>query len=500
MVDRAPSDGGNSSLQSITRGASLHFVGKVISNGLGFLLNLLLTRGLGAALYGIYAYALTLISFAVIFSRLGTGKAILRFLPAYEDNSCRRNQILGLAYLTALVGSTVAGIVLYIVAPLVSEYTLDNPLLVNVIRIFAIILPFKALIELTNAVFRGLERMELQVFTNDIVRPLVKILLVSIALVVGYSLQGVVVALATASILVAVVALSILLTRTSLRPDLINRQSKKHVVEFYNFSVPLTMKDVGQYLYKRVDILMVGFFLLEADVGVYQVALLIAGLLTLPLNAFNQLFPPVASRLHSNGNVQELNSVYKRVTRWTLTLSIPPALVALLYSRELLSVFGPEFPTGAIVLILFVIAQLTNCAVGPSGFVLMMTEHQYLNMLNQWLLGILNVILNYVLILEFGLIGAALATAGVLAFINVVRLVEVWYTERLFPYSLQYWKPLLAGILSGIFMYTLSIPFDAYVLLVIGTVAGFLVYGVLLYSFGIENEDREFLRTILAAE
>ncbi len=500
MGDTTASDEEESSVQSITRGASLHFVGKIASNGLEFLLNLLLTRGLGAALYGIYAYALTLISFVVIFSRLGTGKSILRFLPAYEDNLHRQNRILGLAYLTALVGSTVAGIVLYTVAPLVSEYTLDNPLLVDVIRIFAIVLPFKALIELTNAVFRALERMELQVFTNDIVRPLMKLLLVGIALVVGYSLQGVIVALAIASILVAVVALSILLTRTPVQPNLITRRSNKDMFEFYNFSVPLTLKDVGRYMYKRIDILMVGFFLLEADVGVYQVTLLVAGFLALPLGAFNQLFPPVASRLYSNGNVQELNSIYKRVTRWTLTLSIPPALVALLYSSELLAIFGPEFPAGATVLILFTIAQLTNCAVGPSGYVLMMTDHQYLNMFNQWTLGILNIILNYIFILEFGLIGAALATAGVLALINVVRLVEVWYTEGLFPYSGVYWKPLLAGILSGILMYTVSTLFDGYVLLFIGTIAGFLVYGVLLYSFGIENEDSEMFRTILDKE
>jgi O-antigen/teichoic acid export membrane protein len=239
---------------------------------------------------------------------------------------------------------------------------------------------------------------------------------------------------------------------------------------------------------------MVGFFLVETEVGIYQISLLVAGLLTLPLGGFSQLFPSVASRLYSNGKTSELNAVYKRITRWSLTSAIPIGLMTLLYSEEILAIFGPNFPTGSSVLIFFTIAQLTNCAVGPSGFLLMITDHQYINMLNQWTLGVLNVALNYILILEFGLIGAALATATVLGFINIVRVIQVQYFEDMFPYTKSILKPILSGLITSVPMYTLTLFYDGYVLLVIGGVTGICCFALLLLIFGIEEDDREFFQ------
>jgi O-antigen/teichoic acid export membrane protein len=448
-------------------------------------------------LYGIYAYATTFTSLSVVLARFGTGKSLLRFIPAYEDNPPYRNHLVGLAYLTALLGSVLFGIALYFLAPVISGVTLDNPLFVVVLRIFALVLPFNTVIKLTNAVFRGLKQLEYQVVLADIVHPVTQIGVVTIGLLLGYSLLGVVASLAVGAILVCLVAVSLLYARTPLRPDLGPPQTGTGVREFYSYSVPLTLKDVGSILYKRIDILMVGFFLAEASVGIYRIAVLVSGVLVLPLNAFNQLFPPVASQLYTDGDVTELQSVYETVTRWTLTVAIPPTLVAVLYSPELLAVFGSEFSEGGLVLTLFAVSQLTNCAVGPSGYLLMMTDHQYLTMTNQWLLGALNVVLNYVFIMEFGLIGAALATAGVLSFINIIRVFEVWYTEGMTPYSTAYWKPLTAGVLSGTVMAALSTIVTGYVLLVVGAFVGGLVFVGMLFLIGIEQEDREFFAQVV---
>ncbi len=55
---------------------------------------------------------------------------------------------------------------------------------------------------------------------------------------------------------------------------------------------------------------MVGFLLAESTVGINRIAVLISGLLTLPLSVFNPLFPPVVSQLCTEGEVSELQSVY----------------------------------------------------------------------------------------------------------------------------------------------------------------------------------------------
>jgi len=497
MSDSSTDAGTRSPLSSITRGASLHFFGRLLSTGLRFVLNLVLTRSLGPALFGIYAYTRTLMSFIVIVARFGTGKSLLRFIPKYEEDPERRNRTVGLAYLTAVAGSAFLGGSLYFAAPLVSSLTLKSALLVTTLRVFAIVLPFNAVMKLTHAVFRGLELLEYQVLVENVAYPVVQLGVVVAAVALGYSLLGVVAALAVGLVLVSFLCLALLYTRTSVRPQASVSSSRMELSEFYSYSIPLTMKDLGSLLYNRVDILMIGFFLAETAVGVYRISVLVATILALPLGAFNQLFPPVASRLYMNDEMDELEQVYETITRWALTVTIPPALVMILYSAELLRVFGAEFTVGGLVLTLFAVAQLTDSAVGPSGFLLLMTDHQYLNMTNQWLLGVLNVVFNYVLIQELGLIGAAVVSAGVLTLINVLRVVEVWYTEGLVPYSTSFWKPVGAGLGAGLVMASLSRVLDGYALLVGGSLVGGCVFVSLLLAFGIEQHDLDFFADLV---
>lgn len=484
------------SLQSITRGAGLFFIGSIISNALSLFINLFLTRGLGPSLYGIYAYGNTIISIILSISLLGTGKSILRFLPEYEKTTAKQNAVLGLAYLTALISSIIMGLVLYSIAPFITKLTLENPILTDVLRILALILPFNTLANLTNSVFRGIERLEYQVAIDNIVLPSVRILFIGAALLLGYSLIGVMIAVAAATVFVFMVAILALLTKTDLRPKITKPYNQKR--RFYNFSLPLTLRDMGSILYNRVDILMVGFFLADSSVGIYKIAIVLATVLVIPLGGFNQIFVPVASRLYSKNEMEELELVFAIVTRWTLTLAFVPALGMIIYRREVLTFFGDEFTTGGTVLLLVAIAQLTNIATGPNDSVLMMTNHQYMTLANQWAIGILNAVFNYIFILQFGLIGAALATASVLAGMNIIRMGELWYLERLFPYSFEFWKPLTAAIGSGLVMVSWGFVANGYALIIVGGSSGLLTYVVLLYLFGIETNDREFFEKILA--
>lgn len=78
--------------------------------------------------------------------------------------------------------------------------------------------------------------------------------------------------------------------------------------------------------------------------------------------------------------------------------------------------------------------------------------------------------------------------------INVLTVLEVWYTEGLFPYSQEFLKPLLAGGIAGVTMYLLSGVFSGYVLLVVGGGCGTLVFVLTLLYLGIEQDDKEFFK------
>jgi O-antigen/teichoic acid export membrane protein len=125
-----------------------------------------------------------------------------------------------------------------------------------------------------------------------------------------------------------------------------------------------------------------------------------------------------------------------------------------------------------------------------------MTGHQYLSMINHWTLGILNVILNYLFLITFGIIGAAVATALVLATINIIRLIEVWSFERLFPYDLSFVKPLSAGLLVTPIFYLSKMHLSGLFSLIIGGLVGFCFYFGVLFLLGLEKQDQELIDRI----
>lgn len=497
MADSTESSSSFSSIRSVTRGASVFFVGTSINNVQRFLINLLLTRTLGTTLYGVYTYGITLMTVSSVFTNLGTNQSLLRFIPEYEDDSARQNRIIGLASLTTFVASIVVAAVAFVAAPVVTDLTLNNPMMTDVIRLFAIVLPFKELGETIGYVFQSVEMQGHQMLTSSVGLQAFRLAAIAVAIALGAAFIGIIAAMIVAWIVAFGFGLLLLFSRTSFRPTF-GGSSKDELVEFYNFSAPLTLTQAGSVLQSRVDILMVGFFLSGSAVGIYNVAAVLSRFLTMPLTGFSKLFPPIASGLYARGEIAELESVYSQITRWSFTLSLLPSIAMVIYADEALSIFGEEFVAGSGVLILFVVGQLTNAAVGPSGYVLMMTNHQYLTMLNQWVLGVSNVVLNYVFITNFGIIGAALATAGTMTVINLIKVGQVWYMEGLMPYSFAFGKPVVAGVVAAGVMYACTMFLSGLVLLVAGSAVGTVVYAGVMFVNGIETEDREFFADIAA--
>jgi len=485
-------DGWRSSVQSVAHGAAFDVVGKVLITGLGFLITLLVTQALGVRLYGIYTYGKRLTMTVGMFTNLGSDMSSVKYISANTDDPSKQNLVLGLAYTTTLVVSVAVAAVGYLFAAQINAWTIEDPLFVTVLQLFAIAVPFQAVTMIAISAFRGLERPIEQTLVK-LGRPVGVLIGIGGAILAGGTLIGVAAGFAVGAVLVCGFSLALLYTRSSLRPK--GRPAVSDLRSFYNFSLPFTFSRAGAILYSRIDVFMIGIFLRSNAVGVYSIAVLIGGILTIPLAGLNQLFPSVTSRLHAEEDYETLQTVYRMVTRWSLTVALAIAAPLVLYRRTVLSVFGPEFVAGATVLVVFACGQLINAAAGPSNDILTMTDHQYLVLVNHWLFGVANVVLNYYLILEFGLIGAAVATASVLAGLNIVRVVEVWILEDLFAYSLSLWKPFASTLAATAVMALLGRTLSGLPLVLGGGTLGLLTFGLSLYGLGIEARDRE-----LAAE
>lgn len=481
------------SLASIAHGSGVYFVAYVFARIAGFLLNVLLARLLGTTQYGFYAYANTLVS---IFSRVteaGTGPALLRYLPTSEIDVKQR--ITTLAYLTVVVVGLVVVVAIWIFASSISLFTLDDNLFVTVLKILSFLIPLDALIRVTSNAFRGLELPSYQLGISKVLRPLARLCGVAIAVFFGLPVVGVVTILILASLLTLMVAIVLLISRTYLVPRLnINRENAS---SFYSHAVPLSVADLGTILYRRVDLLMVGYFLAASSVGVYNIAIILTRFVTFPLSAVGQVFPAVASRAYQNDDHDELQLIYAVVTRWSFTGGALIAAATVVFRIELLSLFGEEFVVGQSVMIVYVIGQLANGLTGPSNYLLMMTDNQYIVLGNKLIFSIGNVGLNAYLIPKYGIVGAALATGFVFTVQSFAELVELWHFERFFPFQLKFLKPLVSVSLAAATMWLLRPLLDGLWGVIGGALIGAVVAGVVLIMSGVEEEDKKLLLRLI---
>jgi O-antigen/teichoic acid export membrane protein len=160
------------------------------------------------------------------------------------------------------------------------------------------------------------------------------------------------------------------------------------------------------------------------------------------------------------------------------------------FGREILAVFGATYTQGYVPLVVYLGGILVGSAVGATGWLLLMTEHQYARMLLDWLLAGLNVTLTYVFITRFGLVGAALGTSLAISVQNGIQVVLLRRFEGLWPFDRTFIRPILAGSIASGLMATVRIPLDGGFAVVSGTLLGVIAYIGILWLIGIDARDQ----------
>ena len=446
-----------------------------------------LTRGLGPVAYGVYALAWRI---AQVLSRLvtfGSVPALQRFLPAADD-SLERSRVAGLAYATTLGFGSVIAIGVWLLAPQINANTVVEPAFTPAMRLFGLLVGLLGLVMIVAAIFRAIGSARGEVLFNKLLRPSARLLGATLALALGYSVVGVAGAMVACLFALVVIGVPSSIYSTGIVPRI--RGIRSEIRRFYNHAGPVAMSSLGKVFQNRVDILLVGALLTAVDAGTYNLVLVLVSIAWIPLLSFNQLLPPVASDLYADDQMETLNAVYSSATRLIVTTVVPFLAVLGVYGEQLLGVFGPTYARGYVPLVVYLGGVFVGSAVGATGWLLMMTDHQYARMLLDWVLAALNIVLTYAFTVRFGLAGAALGTSLAIATQNGLQVLLLRRFEGLFPFDQTFLKPLVAG--GGMIATMLAVRalVPGLIAVGVGTLVGLVSYLFGLLALGVDPRDR----------
>ncbi|MBX0296634.1 polysaccharide biosynthesis C-terminal domain-containing protein [Haloarcula nitratireducens] len=479
---------------SITKLVSIAFLGGLIGRGFRYGFSVTIARGLGLDALGIFAFGMVVMKGAGVFARVGLDSAANKYIPIYrgQDDAERLNGTVLLCLLIPLLVGTIVAVLLYFGRGVIHStvgVTFDptTQLFIAGIPLFAVMMVG------VNATY-GLNETKYSVYIRDFGQSGVGIVLIAIGAFIFSDLNALVVGYLASIVIGVGLAVVFLLREDALRFDV---QPVFEYREILAFALPLTFAASIQYLVSWTDILVLGVFVPATPIGRYQAAYQTSVLLLIVLQSANSVFPPLASELHDSGKRAELNRVYTAVTRWVTYLTVLGFAFVAIYAADILSIFGTDARSAQTALIILAAGQMISAIVGPTGYLLIMTDYERLTLVNNGLAALLNLVLNVVLIQTYGILGAAIATGISLATMNILRLAEVWYFLEIHPYSRRYWKGGIAIAASIVVLFLGKLlPISSLPRAILAGAVALGLFGIVIWRLGFDDLDAALVEAI----
>jgi O-antigen/teichoic acid export membrane protein len=425
--DRTPRDGLSTESRRHIRGSSLLLVGKVLSAGTNFGIQIMIVRYLAKADYGAYAYALAIVSAGQSVAVLGLDRAISRFLPIYDERG-EHGKLLGTLL---MVAGTIAGVglafVLFVASlrDLVAGGIGDGRHATAVLLILILLAPIQALDDMLMGAFAVFSKARAIFFRKHVLGPMLRLAAVT-AVILN---NGDVRALAAAAVSAAALGVTIygaMLVATLRRDGVLRRMRASRIEvpvrEVFGFAFPLLAVDALFMLQNTANVVMLAQFGSAADVADYRAVQPAAHLNVLVMTSFTLLFTPLASRLFARGDRAGVNELYWRTAIWIAVCSFPMFAATFAVAGPItIGMFGARYEGSGTILALLALGYYCNAALGFNGLTLRVYGLVRYVVVISVVAAVLNVLLNLVLIPSHGAVGAAIATAGTMIGHNILK-------------------------------------------------------------------------------
>ncbi|MFU8766462.1 MAG: flippase [Candidatus Methanoperedens sp.] len=319
-------------------------------------------------------------------------------------------------------------------------------------------------------------------FINNVSRILIQV----VAIFLGFSVAG----LAGGFVMGMLIGSIIQLRFFDLR---FVRFGWRHLKSLSSFSFWSFLISGGSLVFMNSDSVMIGYFMGNADVGVYRVIFQFTSLAAFTTTALQGTLYPKVSRWNQIGETGRIEESLSRAFTYSLILALPLFVGgALLGDRLLYFFYGADFVSYTTLMILFIV-QIVN--VFQYFFTAYLTAMNRLKELFNITVAavVANIALNAALIPVMGISGAAVATLVTMSLNAVLARRIALRVER--SSLLNIFKASFAmGAVLGV--YRLVVPLSNVWITLVPVMLGGVVYGLLILK--LDRKIYEELKGIMA--
>jgi O-antigen/teichoic acid export membrane protein len=471
-------------INPIQRQSLLSFGSLLAVTGLGYIATFYFAHYLGAAVLGAYFLFL---AYYGIFDLIGDGgfggAAVKRISEGAEQNEYFT------AYFILRVTLLSFSVVIFI---LVSPYIAglqENGLLY--LLIIALIAGTAA--SITGSNLYGTAQvgiMQVSNLMNTIVKNLVQIL----AVFIGFSLGGLIAGFIAGTL--AAIIINLKFIRLGL-----SRCNRSHFTGLMSFSIWTFLSSGGVLIFTYADTILIGLFMTETDVGIYRVAFQLTSVASFIVLTFHTVLFPRISKWHTEKNFSLIEYSIAKAFTYSLFVAIPITAGGIILSEKLLYyLYGASFVSGAPVLMILLFVQIVNIFMFLLTMCLNAMDMPRTSFYITAASAVLNIALNILLIPQFGIIGAAVASLvtilinAVLAYMMLKSSLHIRIDKRGILNLIV--SAMIMSVALSACVYLFPIRNFADLVLVLGFGALIYFVSVLGIDRAIRNDLKELLETM----
>ena len=386
----------------------------ILSKGLGFLLSIFVINTISTTEFGLVSYAYNIISFVAPFAGFGIFQSLGRYGPLQESQNKKRQLFKFVLTKGILASILLTGIVL----AFSSVLTISLPDSHNYLMLISFLIISLFIFEVVKIYFRIHHINKLFAYleiSHSIVLLVLGIILTNLFGGFGYLLSIIISPL--------IIAIYIIIRYGMIKAIEKNDYSKDYKKSLWSYGFFTSLGGLTSQLIFSIDILTIGYLIHDPkEIAYYKAASLIPfALLFIP----NGVMKTDLVKLTQNyQNKAYLKKYVKNYMKLLTLISILLAVLLSLFSEQLMSLFGAEYTQAAGLIPVFAIGIIGAFVFrGLFGNLLDAIGWAKTSATISISILAIDIILNYYLIKNYGIIGAAYSTslllwiAGIAAFI-----------------------------------------------------------------------------------
>jgi len=204
---------------------------------------------------------------------------------------------------------------------------------------------------------------------------------------------------------------------------------------YLNYSLFMFLGGTAAVVILEIDKLMIYTFVNIDQVAFYTVAVFMATIVGVPARSMYQITAPITARLLHDKDFNGLQSLYKQ-SSLNLAMAAGGVLLLLAVNLETIYKFIPQAYGGTTVLVLLIgSSKFCDALLGNNNAILFNSPY-YKSILRFGIfLAFMTVVLNYLFIPKFGIMGAAIASFLAISLYDTAKVIYVNIKYNMHPFS-----------------------------------------------------------------